>query len=530
MDFKYSDTVIHNGVVFYITDGGHRVYFLYGGCLLSVPRPHATAESGEIAKFGLTLRGLTHNDRVVANYVRSELNRTGRHESAPSSEEDVFVDRLEVLAQGTQAFGRDICGSFDLEVYDPYLAECMVSLKVTSGLIVSTGRDIPQDGMLHLYTVPTITNASSGFIYTPNIACFTLVQAYLTELPPELETLISGLFDRIPVARPPLRDESGGHSRTDIIVTSPRAVKTMAIGGTTRCSKRPLRKTVVSDFVQVRLIPKPCSIWDSASRVASGASLQSLQLLFKIADEIILIEEPWPGLDEHLNQARSTIVDAILAVYGNEGKLRFFGGKLTQQGVTTLQRFVLCQFILGKWNLINCYAALEQLAESYIGAVPEARDPLPDPHLVADAVNEIIRESGILGELCEIIVRYTQPTDPVNGSGSEVVELEARLLAEFAANATRVELGLSSYDEVRNMEARIASVLNKLYAKDGIGGAAQVACRILGSGLPVAIVLNVSSITAFDGLDLSRKGAYYLYYLLSERLKRGGVTVHVSRK
>ncbi|BAV93327.1 tegument protein UL21 [Equid alphaherpesvirus 4] len=528
MDFKYSDTVIHNGVVFYITDCGHRAYFIYGGCLLSVPRSHATPESGEIAKFGLTLRGLKLNDRVVANYVRSELHRTGRHESAPSSEEDVFVDRLEVLVQGTQAFGRDICGSFDLEVYDPYLAECMVSLKVTSGLIVSTGRDIPQDGTLHLFTVPTITNAASGFIYTPNLACFTLVQAYLNELPQELDTLVSGLFDRIPVSRPPLRDELERHSRTDVIVTSPRAVRTMAIG-TTNGSKRTLRKTVVSDFVQVRLIPKPCSIWNSSSKSASGASLQSLQLLFKLVDEIILVEEPWPGLDDHLNQARSTIVDAVLAVYGHEGKLRFFGGKLTQLGITTLQRFVLCQFILNKWNLINCYASLEQLVESYIGAVHDACDPLPDPHLVADAVNEIIRESAMLGDLCEIIVRYTHSNTPVNGSFSEVVELEANLLAEFAANSTRVELGLSSFNESNEIKAKIASVLNKLYAKEGIGGAAQSACRMLGSGLPVAIVLNVSLITAFDNLDLSRKGAYYLYYLLSERLKRGGVPVHVNR-
>ncbi|AIL02958.1 tegument protein UL21 [Equid alphaherpesvirus 3] len=530
MDFKYSDTAIHNGVVFYIADGGHRAYFIYGGCVLSVPRTHATSRSGEIAKFGLTVRGLTPGDRVVANYVRSELNRTGRHESTPSSEEDVFVDRLEVLAQGPRARGRDLCGSFDIEVYDPYLAECMVSLKVTSGLILSTGRDIPQEGILRLFDVPTIANAASGFVYTPNTACFALVQAYLAELPSELEALVDGLFHRIPAARQPLREDAARPGRTDVIVTSSRAAETMAIRPA-HYAKRALRGTVVSDFVQVRLIPKPCEIWDSANRATSLGSLRALQLVFKVADEIILFEETWDGLDEYLNEARSTVADAVAAVYGLGENLPFFGGRLAQQGVTTLQRFVLCQFILAKWDLVNCYAALERLAESYANAYPEAHGRLPEADLVADAANELVRESGFLGEMCERLVRLDPPPLVSYKPLPEVVEIEAVWLAELAvslAGAPRVP-DLSG-DATRRLEFEMGKVLGRLYAKEGIWAAAAASCKTFENGVPMAVAIETNLATAFDGSDACRKSAYYLHRLVSQRLKRGGVSVSVCRK
>ncbi|QPI70151.1 tegument protein UL21 [Equid herpesvirus 6] len=530
MDFKYGDTAIHNGVVFYIADGGHRAYFIYGGCVLSVPRPRTASRAGEIAKFGLTTRGLTPGDRVVANYVRSELHRTGRHDSAPSSEEDVFVDRLEVLAQGPRAQGRDLCGSFDIEVYDPYLAECMVSLKVTSGLILSTGRDIPQEGVLRLFDVPTIANASSGFVYTPNTACFALVQAYLTELPAELEALVDGLFNRIPAARPPLRENAAGSGRTDVIMTSARAAETMAIRPA-RYAGRALRGTVVSDFVQVRLIPKPCEIWDSANRAAGLGSLRALRLVFKVADEIILFEETWDGLDEYLNEARSTIADAAAAVFGPGGDLPFFGGRLAQRGVTTLQRFALCQFILARWDLVNCYAALERLAESYASAYPEAHDRLPDANLVADAANELVRESAFLGEMCERLVRLNPPPLASYKPLPEVVEVEAVALVDFAydlAGAPRIP-DLSG-DATRRLEFEIGKILGRLYSREGVGAAAAAACRTFENSVPVAVAIEVELATAFNGSDACRKSAYYTHRLVSGRLKRGGVSVSICKK
>ncbi|PVE26518.1 hypothetical protein DC025_14640, partial [Enterococcus faecalis] len=92
MEFEYQSTIVHQGVLFYIADGGDRAYFVHGGCIVSVHR-----RSREIGKFGLTLRGNAPGNRVVANYVRTELARLGRAWAAPQGSDDVFVDALGLL-------------------------------------------------------------------------------------------------------------------------------------------------------------------------------------------------------------------------------------------------------------------------------------------------------------------------------------------------------------------------------------------------------------------------------------------------
>lgn len=152
-------------------------------------------------KFGLELRGWGRSDRAVANYVRAELARAVplAPSGATDGEDDpdgggAFVDCLARLRPrgGAPAAGADLCGRFDVPVGDPYLAECFVSLGVASGLVLTTGYHDAERRVLHLFDVPTITNALSGFVYAPNRECFALMQACLPAPPAPVRPYCAG--------------------------------------------------------------------------------------------------------------------------------------------------------------------------------------------------------------------------------------------------------------------------------------------------------------------------------------------------
>ena len=521
MEFKYHDTMVSRGVLFYIADNGNRIYFTHGGCLISVQRPQSKNRP-EIAKFGLTVRGVGEGDRLVANYVRSELNNTGRGWAVPQTDEDVFLDKVDLLSHGPDVSDRDLCGGFELEIYDQYLTECMVSLKVSSGIVLTTGRDLPQDGTLRLFEVPTITNASSGFVYTPNRSCFRLIQAYLSELPKALEELIDGLFDGIPCPRLPINGDEPPIT-TDVIVTSKRAVPAMAVRPTPYATRALRRDMIISNFVQVRYIPKPSNIWDPRDRASGVNSIQVLCALIQRVDEILSIDDCWDGLDDELNESRSTINTAISALFGETGEKPFLGARSSAGNkITPAQRFVLCQFIFMRWNLFNCYATLERLSDSYSRAFSTPEPKPGDVHTTLDAVNDLLGEGAILGKL-SVLIFYMQ-LHPMIGykQFSPTVEKEAEMLTLFTAEHEKKNTQFLMVDELRRVDFEIAKLLDALFSGGGIDGCALAACRSIRNAVPVYLAMAMKSITAFDIHEDAARGAQFIYKLVTRRLRLGG--------
>ncbi|QBN85140.1 tegument protein UL21-like protein [Phocid alphaherpesvirus 1] len=525
MDFKYNDTIVHKGVIFYIYDNGNRAYFTNGGCIISIPRPKS-GKNLEIAKFGLTVRGVTSSDRVVANYVKSELNNTGRGWAVPQSEEDVFLDRVDLLSHGPGASDRDLCGSLELEIYDQYLTECMVSLKVSSGIILTTGRDLIQERTLRLFKEPIITNASSGFVYTPSSTCFTLVQAYLTELPKSLESLICGLFDGIPVKRLPIKDYE--ENSTNVIVTSNKSITTLAVKPARYAMRALRRETIISNFVQVRYIPKPCNIWDPQVKASNLNSVQILSSIFNVVDFMIKSEN-WDGLDEDLNEARSTISSATAAIFGEQEKpLQFIGSHLISTETSKLQLFVLIQFIFARWNLFNCYATLEKLTNSYIHVNQEV-SKIVDVDKIIDIVNEIIRESSILGSMSILILRLNLPGLFDYRKFTTTIDLDSEMLTLFSAELENRNTKFLSMDEVGRMKFEISKQLECLYSGRGIWGCGVALSRSTKNSVPIHTTLEMKYITAFDTNMSAMRGAYFLHKLVSRRFQNERIVVSINK-
>ncbi|ALL26070.1 tegument protein UL21 [Canid alphaherpesvirus 1] len=523
MDFKYNDTIVYKGVVFYIYDNGNRAYFTNGGCILSVPRPK-NGKDLEIAKFGLTIRGLTSSDRVVANYVKSELNNTGRGWAIPQGE-DVFLDSLDLLTHGPGTTERDLCGNLELEIYDTYLTECMVSLKVSSGIIITTGRDLPQERILRLFYEPIITNATSGFVYKPSSTCFALVQAYLTELPESLKSLLFGLFDEIPIQKLSINDNE--ENSTNVIVTSNKAISTIAIRPARYAMRALRRETIISNFVQVRYIPKPCSIWDPQIKASNLNSIQILSLIFNYIDYVIKSEN-WNGLDEELNEARFTISVATASIFGeNENIYQFIGSNLISNEISKLQLFVLIQFIFARCNLFNCYATLEKLTNSYIQVNQHPIQKL-NVNIILDSANEIIRKSSILGNMSILILHLNLPGMIGYKKFTTNIESDSEILTSFVMELENKNRQFMSMEKIDRISFEISKILECLYTGKDIWDCGVALSRSTKNSIPFHIALENKYVSAFDTNISVMRGAYFLHKLVSKRFQKERINMSIK--
>ncbi|SCO83567.1 tegument protein UL21 [Spheniscid alphaherpesvirus 1] len=545
MDLKYNYTIIHNGVLFYISEDGDRAYFFCGGCVLSIPRPGVTASgyTGEIAKFGLTIRGVGQNDRTVANYVRSELNRKGKKWALPVSNDEVFLDSADLIHHGDSATERDLCGTLEVQIRDICLTEYFVSLSVSSGLLVTTGRDIPADRTVRLFDQPVITNAVSGFVYQPNPYTFVLVHARLTELPQAIVSLTEGVFDRVPSVRRPLKEERS--VRTDVIVRSARAIDNITIlpRRSRNCSRRSAaqtdrlnadatgyneknRKTTVSEFVQVKFIPRTLNIWEFGSDVTRPLkSLHGLWTVFCYIDTVLSSDEPaWSDLDASVNEARPKVADAAEAVFGGVAGSQFIGTSLRENG-TPAQKFALCQYILARTGLPNCYPLIDYMCRSYANDQKSEPEPPLDNNALADTANALFRYAAFAGSAADIVLScdYTKLTDTPHVKSEHILS-DAKCLLETIEE----EHGVGDDDVTacnqRNIRINhIAFILEKLYESGDILSVASIASRIQRTSELIAAYVDVRSINAFGDDEENERAACALSVLIDSRLITAGI-------
>ncbi|AVM39258.1 tegument protein UL21 [bovine alphaherpesvirus 1] len=550
MELAYHSVVAHNGVSFYVSAAGDVAYFVYAGTVVSVAR-----RGGEAVKFGLELRGRGRSDRAVANYVRAELARAVP--LAPSGTTDgeddpdgggAFVDCLARLRPrgGAPAAGADLCGRFDVPVGDPYLAECFVSLGVASGLVLTTGYHDAERRVLHLFDVPTITNALSGFVYAPNRECFALMQACLPAPPAPVRPLLCGLFERV-AAEAGCGGGAGegadarSPATTEVIVTTARAAGV-------RRAPQARREAAVSSFVQVRLIPRTYNAWAmTGPPLCGGDPLPRLCAVVRCADAVVLKSDHWAGIDETLNEARGDLVAAATALFGPRGRRGFVGESVADYGFSFCQRFALCQFLLSRWGMASCYGALEHLAESYAANYPHRAAAPLDEGTVADAANDILRELCVLGRFAEALARADlgEPPAPAEKGGAggdgggydydcdcddaaaaaRALDLEMTAVLSLASRHTRrriVETG--SADELRRAEGHVRAMLLHLYAGGGLPALARALARALGTAAPHVTLMEAEQLTAFDRAPAARHGVCYLRALVDRRLGAAGIT------
>ncbi|ASW27086.1 tegument protein UL21 [Beluga whale alphaherpesvirus 1] len=523
MEFEYRSSVVHNGVTFYVSAAGDLAYFVFGGTILSARRPDAPGGAPAVAKFGLALRGVSRRDRLAANYVRSELNRLDRRPLVPPSDEDVFVSHLGYLGPRARASEEELCGLFDLDVYDSYLTECMVSLPVASGIVLTTGAHHPDDRTLVLLDVPTIVNASSGFIYAPNRDCFALVQAHLDAPSGALGRIIDGLFDAVPATRPPLHDPAP--PRHEVVVTAARAVPTRVVrsGDAGPPAQRGAR---ISEFVQVKYILRQSApvVWERGN---GASSLNSVLLLCRVfrAVEPLLLADPWEGLDGALSDARDVVRNAVTAVFGRRRRKPMLGGTLAELGVSPYQRFALFQFLLAGWERLNCYGTLERLMHSYVAGRNLPHEVAPtDEQLVLGAANIVARELCLLCTVTEQLIRTRfPPAQPAAAEKALLLET-TRVMTLANSRCRQRPLEALGAEELRGVESAVAGFLGALYAR-GANGATDAACAAVGAAWPVMVLLEVNDITAFDRTHAMRCASLYLERILTHRLDHGGVSL-----
>lgn len=528
MEFPYHSTVSYNGVTFYFNERATRAYFICGGCLISIPRKHG----GEIAKFGHVVRGVGPGDRSVASYVRSELNRTGKTWAVSSNNNCVFLDRVALLSAGSGAVDRDLCGTFDVEVEDPTLADYLVSLPVTHLTLVA-GVDVTRENKLKLFPTPTAINTTNGFMYVPNEASFSLVYMRMLELPEGLQELVSGLFDGTPEIRDALNG-SNDDEKTSIIVSRRAAdvvtedVKAddVPISGEPYSEKQPRRRKksdhiTLSNFVQIRTIPRVMDIWDPRHK-ATTHCIRALSCAVFFADEVIFKARKWPGLEDELNEARETIYTAVVAVYGERGELPFFGHAYGRD-LTSCQRFVIVQYILSRWEAFNCYAVIEDLTRSYVNALPSdddtdrvAQDLI---RTIVDTANSLLREVGFIGTLAETLLFLPLPQLPCYKETSHLAKKEGVRILRLA----KTGVGLSDTVPVdvsvtERHEYEISRYLDTLYSGDPCYNGAVRLCRLLGSSIPIALYYNTISGNAFEPYFAGRRYIAYLGALFFGRV------------
>ncbi|AAG27212.1 unknown [Cercopithecine alphaherpesvirus 9] len=526
MEFNYSSTIVHNGVTFYLNDRATRAYFICGGCIFSIPRK----PEGEIAKFGHVVRGVGPGDESIASYLRSELNRVGKEWATPMNNNYVFIDRVALLSSGPKSNERDLCGMFDIDVEDSTLAEYIVSLPVSKLTLIS-GADVFRDHVLKLFSTPTAVNTVNGFMYVPNELAFKLVHMRLYELPDSLCDVVKGLFTKIPAVEDVDNDQTSvivKKRAADVVNGEDIKMENDDLYTSLQRERRKSEKRItLSNFVQVRTIPRVINIWDPR-RKATTHSIRELACIVQFAENIIFKDDAWPGLDEELCNVRENIYSAVIALYGEDNNIPFFGN-ICCKHLNSCQKFVLIQYIMSCGEAFNCYSMLEDLLRSYISAMPptEDLDIIDDSLLneIVDAANGILREVGFVGALAEQLVFVNLPQLAFYKSVSDIAKVEAVRLIRLA----RTGIGLLGVPDPLTTSERheyeMARYLDKLYAGESCNVGAIRLCSVFKCALPIAVYYNVFIDTAFETGVCGKRHIAYLNSLFFGRI---GTTITLN--
>ncbi|UVC67209.1 tegument protein UL21 [Human alphaherpesvirus 1] len=526
MELSYATTMHYRDVVFYVTTDRNRAYFVCGGCVYSVGRPCAS-QPGEIAKFGLVVRGTGPDDRVVANYVRSELRQRGLQDVRPIGEDEVFLDSVCLLNPNVSS-ELDVINTNDVEVLDECLAEYCTSLRTSPGVLISGLRVRAQDRIIELFEHPTIVNVSSHFVYTPSPYVFALAQAHLPRLPSSLEALVSGLFDGIPAPRQPL---DAHNPRTDVVITGRRAPRPIANGAgrgrapsgppsASSCKSNTLTAWAPLAFRRRLRQTTPTRVpWclGSGDSVLPGPTLRELWWVFYAADRAL--EEPRAdsGLTREEVRAVRGFREQAWKLFGSAGAPRAFIGAAL--GLSPLQKLAVYYYIIHRERRLSPFPALVRLVGRYTQR-HGLYVPRPDDPVLADAINGLVRDALAAGTTAEQLLMFDllPPKDvPV---GSDVQADSTALLRFIESQRLAVPGGVISPEHV----AYLGAFLSVLYAGRGRMSAATHTARLTGVTSLVLAVGDVDRLSAFDrgaaGAASCTRAAGYLDVLLTVRLAR----------
>nr|AQZ57699.1 tegument protein UL21 [Human alphaherpesvirus 2]AQZ57770.1 tegument protein UL21 [Human alphaherpesvirus 2]AQZ57841.1 tegument protein UL21 [Human alphaherpesvirus 2]AQZ58196.1 tegument protein UL21 [Human alphaherpesvirus 2]QAU10722.1 UL21 [Human alphaherpesvirus 2] len=525
MELSYATTLHHRDVVFYVTADRNRAYFVCGGSVYSVGRPRAS-QPGEIAKFGLVVRGTGPKDRMVANYVRSELRQRGLRDVRPVGEDEVFLDSVCLLNPNVSS-ERDVINTNDVEVLDECLAEYCTSLRTSPGVLVTGVRVRARDRVIELFEHPAIVNISSRFAYTPSPYVFALAQAHLPRLPSSLEPLVSGLFDGIPAPRQPLdaRDR-----RTDVVITGTRAPRPMAGTGAGGAGAK---RATVSEFVQVKHIDRVVSPSVSSAPPPSapdaslpppglqeaappGPPLRELWWVFYAGDRAL--EEPHAesGLTREEVRAVHGFREQAWKLFGSVGAPRAFLGAALALSPT--QKLAVYYYLIHRERRMSPFPALVRLVGRYIQR-HGLYVPAPDEPTLADAMNGLFRDALAAGTVAEQLLMFDllPPKDVPVGSDARA---DSAALLRFVDSQRLTPGGSVSPEHVMYLGA----FLGVLYAGHGRLAAATHTARLTGVTSLVLTVGDVDRMSAFDrgpaGAAGRTRTAGYLDALLTVCLAR----------
>nr|UYB79341.1 tegument protein UL21 [synthetic construct]UYB79414.1 tegument protein UL21 [synthetic construct]UYB79488.1 tegument protein UL21 [Papiine alphaherpesvirus 2] len=521
MELAYASTAHHRGVVFYLTADGNRAYFVCGGCVYSVCRPR-DRRPGEIAKFGLVVRGTGPDDRVVANYVRSELRRRGLSDVRPVGEHEVFLDSVCLLHPDVSAEA-DVVNAADAEVVDECLAQYLTSLRTSPGVVVTGVRVRTQDKTLELFELPAIVNSASRFVYTPSPYAFALAQAHLPRLPASLERLTDGLFDGIPVPRPPLDGEPAA-GRTDVLITGQRSARPIA---GSLAGARGAKRTTVSEFVQVKHIDRvrrpdaPPGPPPPPAALPPAATPDDLWTVFVGGKRALGAASPTDDyLTREEDRARRVFGEQAWKLFGSEGAPRPFLG--AARALTPLQKLATAYFLVHREKRSPVFPALVAIVRAHLRHRDVAVPPTDEPFL-ADAVNEIFRDALALGAVAERLLMFDvlPPRELPVGSDARA---DAETVLRVAAAQRGDDPGDAPMPPSPAHATFVGAFAELVYAGRGRLAAATQVARMTGVTSLVLAVEDVNRLSAFDrglvGATTRTRVAAYLAALLAAQLVR----------
>ncbi|BBM13193.1 tegument protein [pteropodid alphaherpesvirus 2] len=512
MELAYASTFHHQDVVFYITADGNRVHFVCGGCVYSICRPRNN-QAGEIAKFGLVVRGTGAKDRTIANYVRSELQRRELKGISPIGEDEVFLDSVYLLNPNV-ASEAECINTGDVEVLDECLSEYFTSVRTSPGVSVTGVRVRPQDKVIEVLELPDIVNLSSQFVYTPSPHAFALAQAHLPHLPAALKRLTDGLFDGIPAPRAPL---SGAPRRTDIVITGQKSVKPVAGA---RSSVGAERRATVSEFVQVKHI-------DRVGRPGSAAKTQTtippptlaeLWLVFYSGERAVCDSHTGAFLTREEELFRRAIKKQAWLLFGSATAPRAFIG--ASLAVSPIHKLAAYYFLIQREKRSPLFPLLVQLTSKY-NQHHGINVPPSDEFLLADLLNALFRDALTLGLAAEQLLMFDvlPPRDApvgsdVRGDSAAVLQLAAALDAQTTdAPSPAIKPEHVTY---------LGVFMGIVYAGRSRLSAATYTARLTGITSLVLLAAEVDQLSAFDrgrsGADTRARAASYLAVLLSSQL------------
>ncbi|AFR32463.1 UL21 tegument protein [Leporid alphaherpesvirus 4] len=502
MELGYESTLHHGGILFYITGCGSRAYFVRGGCVYSACRPGGDS-SQDATKFGLVIRGLSEDDRTVANYIRSEMRRRDRPGLVPPDENEVFMDSLAALP-GRADSEAGALNAVAVEVTDECLAGYLTGRQSCPGVRITGVKIRTDDKVIELLERPIVVDKASGTLRQPAPHVFVLAQATIKQLPPALEASVGGAFDRVPARRQPI---AGQARRTDIIITGRRSVRILANKGAKK-----KRRATVSEFVQVKHIER---VSKSPRELPRPPALEDMWLMIIAAEEVLNDAQAVDYLTCTEDFARRSMYNYSRQLFGTLDAPRLFAGAVLC--LTPAQKLALLYYMIYRERRHSLFPMLLRLTQKHIHHYGVPVPPV-DEDVLVDAMNCMFRDALAAGVVAEQMIRAT-PQCFVDTWASEETRTDSLCLLRQASMISNSDMATATH--VGRVRA-VCAFVGVLCSGGSRLSAATFAARLSGVSSLVMLTSAVSRASALDktpeGSASRTKAAAYLAALLAGRL------------